>query len=233
MSNFRSQAAHWQMHMYQQQQQAQMAGVAGVGVIVPVAIPQVHQNPHGWIQDPKTGNWVHRGSQSPPEEAVQGPQAAMIQDPRTGQWGYPAGFQHPNPHPDVQNPQVDAPKCSRKVEKARRPFTDHQLLTLKLRFAKDQFIKVNERREMSKQIGLTPDQIKIWFQNKRHTARKQEQMRQFENRRNEERKEAMRIYREVRELTEQHDKQMVEKMEKLEMETEEEKMNENNDYFQL
>ncbi|CAL2047574.1 unnamed protein product [Caenorhabditis brenneri] len=55
----------------------------------------------------------------------------------------------------------------------RIPFTAQQLAVLKERFGRSDSIRIEERREMAKYIGLSEKQIKIWFQNRRFKLRKE------------------------------------------------------------
>ena len=45
---------------------------------------------------------------------------------------------------------------------------------MEARFAKSDKIMIDERRTLARAIGLTPNQIKIWFQNRRFKLRKAE-----------------------------------------------------------
>ncbi|CAB3396648.1 unnamed protein product [Caenorhabditis bovis] len=59
------------------------------------------------------------------------------------------------------------------IMRARRaPYDDYQIQMLTQRFEKSDRISLQERREMSAIINLTPEQIKIWFQNRRYKLRK-------------------------------------------------------------
>ncbi|CAB60440.1 Homeobox protein ceh-51 [Caenorhabditis elegans] len=84
-----------------------------------------------------------------------------------------AGFIPPPPsflhHQHQQHPRAP----SEKRRGARTPFSDSQLYALRTRFEQCDTIKVDERRKLGAVIGLSPEQIKIWFQNRRFKLRKE------------------------------------------------------------
>ncbi|PIC21882.1 hypothetical protein B9Z55_026562 [Caenorhabditis nigoni] len=51
-------------------------------------------------------------------------------------------------------------------------YSKSQIAALNERFKRSDSIKIDERREMSKRIGLTERQIKVWFQNRRFKLNK-------------------------------------------------------------
>ncbi|CAI5452517.1 unnamed protein product [Caenorhabditis angaria] len=62
------------------------------------------------------------------------------------------------------------------VENQRAPrrgtYTSQQLDALSKRFKISDRIPISERRELAKSINLTPEQIKVWFQNRRYKLKK-------------------------------------------------------------
>ncbi|CAO4387803.1 unnamed protein product [Caenorhabditis nigoni] len=52
------------------------------------------------------------------------------------------------------------------------PYSKSQIAALNERFDRSDSIKIEERREMSKRIGLSERQIKVWFQNRRFKLNK-------------------------------------------------------------
>ncbi|CDW61281.1 Homeobox domain containing protein [Trichuris trichiura] len=61
---------------------------------------------------------------------------------------------------------LDRPKRPRTV------FSDEQLIKLENVFRKTQYVVGKERHRLSKLLGLTDQQVKVWFQNRRTKLRK-------------------------------------------------------------
>ena len=62
------------------------------------------------------------------------------------------------------------------LQKRRRRvlFTKSQTQELEKRFREQRYLSAPEREELSKQINLTPTQIKIWYQNHRYKYKRQQ-----------------------------------------------------------
>jgi len=58
--------------------------------------------------------------------------------------------------------------------KRRVLFTQNQVFALEARFKQDKYLSAPERESLASQIGLTPTQVKIWFQNHRYKLKKAE-----------------------------------------------------------
>uniref|UniRef100_A0A1I7T699 Homeobox domain-containing protein n=1 Tax=Caenorhabditis tropicalis TaxID=1561998 RepID=A0A1I7T699_9PELO len=86
----------------------------------------------------------------------------------------------PSHHPYAMNPQNIqhafhlAANDNRRGKGARQPFAEWQLNLLRQRFAEDETIKVQERRQLAKIVKLSEVQIKVWFQNRRHKLRREQ-----------------------------------------------------------
>ncbi|PIC21879.1 hypothetical protein B9Z55_026560 [Caenorhabditis nigoni] len=93
------------------------------------------------------------------------------------QSAYPASACHPHQsyHPYTMPPLQSAASDANGRHDGRSTrfiFTKFQVAELKERFNRSDSIKLDERREMGKRIGLSERQIKIWFQNRRFKLRK-------------------------------------------------------------
>ena len=51
--------------------------------------------------------------------------------------------------------------------KKRQVFSGEQILELEKRFQESQYVDNQDREKLAAKIGLTPDQVKVWFQNRR------------------------------------------------------------------
>ena len=51
-------------------------------------------------------------------------------------------------------------------------FTSWQVAELERLFAEQKYVSAQERSAISMRIGLSPTQIKIWFQNRRYKSKK-------------------------------------------------------------
>ena len=54
-----------------------------------------------------------------------------------------------------------------KIRKARTVFTIDQMATLEGKFARQKYLSVPDRLELAKELNLTEQQVKTWFQNRR------------------------------------------------------------------
>ena len=61
----------------------------------------------------------------------------------------------------------------RRSRKARTVFTAEQMVALEDNFSRQKYLSVPERLVLAKQLGLTEQQIKTWFQNRRTKWKKQ------------------------------------------------------------
>ncbi|EFP13374.1 hypothetical protein GCK72_021614 [Caenorhabditis remanei] len=82
-------------------------------------------------------------------------------------------YQHPNAM-TPQDIQQAFDVAGDKYKRGRIPFTQEQVKMMEARFSKSDKILIDERRTLARAIGLTPNQIKIWFQNRRFKLRKAE-----------------------------------------------------------
>lgn len=74
----------------------------------------------------------------------------------------------------VSNPPSSSSKTSSLAEKKRTRilFTSWQVAELERLFAEQKYVSAQERLAISLRIGLSPTQIKIWFQNRRYKSKK-------------------------------------------------------------
>lgn len=63
-------------------------------------------------------------------------------------------------------------KVKRKVKKSRVLFSQWQINELEKLFKKQKYVTANEREIISKRLRLNPNQVKIWFQNRRYKIKK-------------------------------------------------------------
>ena len=66
----------------------------------------------------------------------------------------------------------DVNKVKRKVKKSRVLFSQWQINELEKLFKKQKYVTSNERDLISKRLRLNPNQVKIWFQNRRYKIKK-------------------------------------------------------------
>ena len=55
----------------------------------------------------------------------------------------------------------------------RSTFTTDQTETLSTRFNRDPYITAKERKDLAVELGMSEQQVKIWFQNKRYKMKRQ------------------------------------------------------------
>lgn len=67
------------------------------------------------------------------------------------------------------NPPADLPHDKKRT---RILFTSWQVAELERLFAEQKYVSAQERSAISMRIGLSPTQIKIWFQNRRYKSKK-------------------------------------------------------------
>jgi hypothetical protein len=67
------------------------------------------------------------------------------------------------------NPSTDIPHDKKRT---RILFTSWQVAELERLFAEQKYVSAQERSAISMRIGLSPTQIKIWFQNRRYKSKK-------------------------------------------------------------
>lgn len=95
----------------------------------------------------------------------------------SGQAGYPVAMQHALPYPSMANwcsYNANGMPSSTKYKKKRNLFTKLQLNMLQRRFAEKEHIRQPERDNFAQMIGLTGEQVKIWFQNQRYKRKHRE-----------------------------------------------------------
>ncbi|KAL6742112.1 hypothetical protein Aduo_015303 [Ancylostoma duodenale] len=93
--------------------------------------------------------------------------------PGSGQPGYPMPMAMPHslPYPTMANwynYATTGAQAGGKYKKKRNLFTKLQLNMLQRRFAEKEHIRQPERDSFAHMIGLTGEQVKIWFQNQRY-----------------------------------------------------------------
>ncbi|VDD81757.1 unnamed protein product [Mesocestoides corti] len=72
----------------------------------------------------------------------------------------------------LQPPQVYTPMAATKPRKKRVLFTKTQTSELEKHFKKRQYLTGMEREVLARRVGLTPTQVKIWFQNHRYKMKR-------------------------------------------------------------
>ncbi|XGW03314.1 hypothetical protein V3C99_014926 [Haemonchus contortus] len=94
------------------------------------------------------------------------------------QTGYPMSVQHPLSYPSMANCwygyNTTGMQAGGKYKKKRNLFTKLQLNMLQRRFAEKEHIRQPERDNFAQMIGLTGEQVKIWFQNQRYKRKHRE-----------------------------------------------------------
>ncbi|PIO70647.1 homeobox domain protein [Teladorsagia circumcincta] len=94
-----------------------------------------------------------------------------------GQAGYPMAMQHSLPYSNMANwygYNASGMQSGGKYKKKRNLFTKLQLNMLQRRFAEKEHIRQPERDNFAQMIGLTGEQVKIWFQNQRYKRKHRE-----------------------------------------------------------
>uniref|UniRef100_A0A7E4VQY6 Homeobox domain-containing protein n=1 Tax=Panagrellus redivivus TaxID=6233 RepID=A0A7E4VQY6_PANRE len=82
-----------------------------------------------------------------------------------------------------QERDPDSPIQLRTQQNKRKPrvlFTQVQVAKLEERFKKQKYVSAHEREELANLLGLTPTQIKIWFQNRRYKCKRLDQDRNLQ-----------------------------------------------------
>uniref|UniRef100_A0AC35GRB1 Homeobox domain-containing protein n=1 Tax=Panagrolaimus sp. PS1159 TaxID=55785 RepID=A0AC35GRB1_9BILA len=77
----------------------------------------------------------------------------------------------------------DPSKLCKTQQNRRKPrvlFTQSQVAKLEERFKKQKYVSAMEREELAENLGLTPTQIKIWFQNRRYKCKRIDQDRNLQ-----------------------------------------------------
>ncbi|VDL73478.1 unnamed protein product [Nippostrongylus brasiliensis] len=92
------------------------------------------------------------------------------------QVGYPVTIQPPLHYPNMANwyGYSTGMQTAGKYKKKRNLFTKLQLNMLQRRFAEKEHIRQPERDNFAHMIGLTGEQVKIWFQNQRYKRKHRE-----------------------------------------------------------
>ncbi len=70
------------------------------------------------------------------------------------------------------HPSHPSPDITRDKKRTRILFTSWQVAELERLFAEQKYVSAQERSAISMRIGLSPTQIKIWFQNRRYKSKK-------------------------------------------------------------
>ncbi|CAB3396591.1 unnamed protein product [Caenorhabditis bovis] len=86
-----------------------------------------------------------------------------------------AGASECVPIPITMIPSSMEKPTTAKPKGGRVPYSAEQLAILRRRFEQNDRIEIKERTELSKIIGLTPHQIKVWFQNRRFKVRREQE----------------------------------------------------------
>ena len=72
----------------------------------------------------------------------------------------------------VKKPKSPFDKASPKDKRPRTAFNSDQLARLKREFEENRYLNEERRKNLSDELGLNENQIKIWFQNKRAKIKK-------------------------------------------------------------
>lgn len=81
-------------------------------------------------------------------------------------------------HPELNFPMQSSTlvkedkNAPRKIKKSRVLFSQWQINELEKLFKKQKYVTSNEREIVSKRLRLNPNQVKIWFQNRRYKIKK-------------------------------------------------------------
>ncbi|CAF5111607.1 unnamed protein product, partial [Rotaria socialis] len=70
----------------------------------------------------------------------------------------------------IQSDSLDSKSPDKK--RTRILFTSWQVAELERLFAEQKYVSAQERSVIAMRIGLSPTQIKIWFQNRRYKSKK-------------------------------------------------------------
>ena len=89
--------------------------------------------------------------------SLSGNYAGLSDYPQSGMRGYPGG---------------PVPFCFSQRRKRRILFSQAQIYELERRFRQQKYLSAPEREHLASFIGLTPTQVKIWFQNHRYKTKK-------------------------------------------------------------
>uniref|UniRef100_A0AC35TXX2 Homeobox domain-containing protein n=1 Tax=Rhabditophanes sp. KR3021 TaxID=114890 RepID=A0AC35TXX2_9BILA len=98
--------------------------------------------------------------------------------------GQNAGYDQFQPGPIQSNygseiNEAEDTKIHLRTQQSRRKprvlFTHTQVLRLEERFKQQKYVNSTEREDLAKCLGLTPTQIKIWFQNRRYKSKRVDQ----------------------------------------------------------
>lgn len=83
-------------------------------------------------------------------------------------------------HNDLKSKQISPENATtdkqadQSHKKRRVLFTQGQVYELEKTFRRQRYLSAPEREEMARVLGMTPTQIKIWFQNHRYKYKKQQ-----------------------------------------------------------
>src|SRR6218665_117379 len=94
----------------------------------------------------------------------------------SGGGGFDGGAVHHHPMHMGQGPpsmpRCPMPFCFAQRRKRRILFSQAQIYELERRFRQQKYLSAPEREHLAGFIGLTPTQVKIWFQNHRYKTKK-------------------------------------------------------------
>ena len=72
----------------------------------------------------------------------------------------------------MKRPQEKVERASSAEKRPRTAFSTEQLSRLKREFEENRYLNEERRKNLSEELGLNENQIKIWFQNKRAKIKK-------------------------------------------------------------